>query len=328
MKIDFVMPWVNGNDINWQALRNRYCENPATLDESRYREWDVLKYWFRAVEKYAPWVDKIHFVTCGQWPDWLNADHPKLRLVDHKDYIPKEYLPTFNSRTIELNFHRIPDLAEHFVYFNDDMYLNAPVTPEDFFVNGLPCDRAVMQQIIPGTVCDPHIHAVCNIMALINTHFNKREVLKKNPWKWYNLKYGKGLVKSLVNTPGPQFSCFANSHIPSSMRRSTFEEVWDLEQAYLDAVCRNKFRTLGGVNQYIMSYYNLCKGTFVPRKASFGTCYSIGRNNNAMYRDIKTGRHKVICLNDHADLKNFEEEKAKLIAVFQEAFPEKSTFER
>jgi hypothetical protein len=59
------------------------------------------------VEKYAPWVNRVFFITCGQCPPWLNRNHPKLRLVDHKDFIPLEYLPTFNSMTIELNLHRI-----------------------------------------------------------------------------------------------------------------------------------------------------------------------------------------------------------------------------
>jgi len=72
------------------------------------------------VEQFAPWVRKIHFVTCGQKPEWLNADHPKLSLVNHSDYIPQQFLPTFNSSLIEIYLHRIPDLTEHFVYFNDD----------------------------------------------------------------------------------------------------------------------------------------------------------------------------------------------------------------
>ena len=66
-------------------------------------------------------------------------------IVKHEDYIPEEFLPTFQSRTIDMNFHRIKDLSEHFVYFNDDMFLINPTTKEDFFVNGLPCDSAVMK---------------------------------------------------------------------------------------------------------------------------------------------------------------------------------------
>ena len=106
----------------------------------RYREWDTLRYWFRAVEKYAPWVNQVYFVTCGHVPKWLNMDAPKLHFVRHQDYIPEQYLPTFSSHPIELNLHRIEGLSEHFVYFNDDFYLTAPVQETDFFVNGLPCD--------------------------------------------------------------------------------------------------------------------------------------------------------------------------------------------
>ena len=98
----------------------------------------TLKYWFRGVENYAPWVKQIHFVTCGHLPEWLNINHPKIHIVNHKDYIPEQYLPTFSSHVIELNMHRIPGLSEHFVNFNDDVFLTQPVKPEDFFQDGKP----------------------------------------------------------------------------------------------------------------------------------------------------------------------------------------------
>lgn len=133
--IDFVILWVDDQDPIWIEDKNKYKgqQGNHTNNEVRYRDWQNLKYWFRAVEKYAPWVGKIHFVTCGQKPEWLNINHPKLNLVDHKDYIDEKYLPTFSSHVIELNLHRIPDLTEKFVYFNDDMFLNDYVKPEDFF---------------------------------------------------------------------------------------------------------------------------------------------------------------------------------------------------
>lgn len=327
MKIDFVIPWVDGNDPQWQSQRNLYCPQPEALDESRYREWDILHYWFRAVEKYAPWVNRIFFITCGQCPPWLNRDHPKLRLVDHKDFIPQEYLPTFNSMTIELNLHRISELSEHFVYFNDDVFLNRPVCAEDFFIDGLPRDAAIMTNLTPGTVFDPHIHAICNVMAIINTHFRKKTVLRQNPGKWYSLKYGKGLIKNLLNAPGSRFSCFSNPHIATSLRKSSFEAVWQLEPDALDTACRNKFRELNSINQYLIRYYQLCSGSFVPRRADLGICYDIGYNDEAMYRDIRSGNHKLICVNDNVDVQDFEANKARLIAAFQSVLPEKSTFE-
>ena len=112
--IDFVILWVDDQDPIWIEDKNKYKgqQGNHTNNEVRYRDWQNLKYWFRAVEKYAPWVRKIHFVTCGQKPEWLNINHPKLNLVDHKDYIDEKYLPTFSSHVIELNLHRIPDLTE------------------------------------------------------------------------------------------------------------------------------------------------------------------------------------------------------------------------
>ena len=111
-KIDFVIAWVDGSDLEWQKEKNKYANPGDTtlqVDASmvRYREWDTLRYWFRAVEKYAPWVNQVYFVTCGHVPKWLNMDAPKLHFVRHQDYIPEQYLPTFSSHPIELNLHRI-----------------------------------------------------------------------------------------------------------------------------------------------------------------------------------------------------------------------------
>lgn len=136
MDIDFVIPWVDGSDPEWRKSKNKYSgkiDEPVDITDARYRDWDILKYWFRGVEKYAPWVHKIYFVTCGQKPDWLNENHEKLILVNHEDYIPREYLPTFSANPIELNFHRIKNLSEHFVYFNDDVFITSKVEPEVFF---------------------------------------------------------------------------------------------------------------------------------------------------------------------------------------------------
>ena len=37
-----------------------------------------LRYSLRSVHLFAPWVRRIHLVTAGQVPEWLNADHPML----------------------------------------------------------------------------------------------------------------------------------------------------------------------------------------------------------------------------------------------------------
>ena len=70
-------------------------------------------------------------------PSWLNVANEKIVVVKHEDFIPKEYLPTFNSHTIELNLHRIKGLSEYFIYFNDDTFILDKLQEKDFFKNGL-----------------------------------------------------------------------------------------------------------------------------------------------------------------------------------------------
>ena len=132
--------------------------------EVRYRDWDTLKYWFRGVEKFAPWVGNIYFVTDDQKPEWLNVDHPKLKWVKHTDFIPKEYLPTFNSHAIFLNLHRIEGISEKFVLWNDDVFLLKDVSPDDFFVNGKPCDYPTLTFF---NMCDFFGHLGLNNMILM-----------------------------------------------------------------------------------------------------------------------------------------------------------------
>ena len=162
--IDFVIPWVDGEDSQWKAERKKYekaflptgfisdkeVSSNGANDDCRYRDFGLLRYWFRSVESFAPWVNKVYFITCGQRPDWLNIHHPKIVCLNHSDYIPEQYLPTFNSNTIELNLHRIDSLSERFVLFNDDVFLLQPVAPDFFFRDGKPVLMADLRY--PGNV--------------------------------------------------------------------------------------------------------------------------------------------------------------------------------
>lgn len=133
--IDFVVTWVDETDPNWVKQKNIFIEqcDKRLNKEARYRDWGFFKYWFRSVEKYAPWVNKIFLITEGHLPQWINIHHPKLVHIRHCDYISAEFLPTFNSNVIELNLANIDELSEHFVLFNDDIFINAPVQQTDFF---------------------------------------------------------------------------------------------------------------------------------------------------------------------------------------------------
>lgn len=55
-----------------------------------------------------------------------------LKVIDHTQVIPTRFLPVFNSNVIEWYIDKIPGLSDQFVYFNDDIIFNNPVSPKDF----------------------------------------------------------------------------------------------------------------------------------------------------------------------------------------------------
>ena len=134
-KIDFVILWVDGNDEVWLKEKCNY-QNTEFNTINRFRDFDNLQYLFRGIEKYAPWVNNIFFITYGHLPKWLDTSNPKLKIITHKEFIPHEYLPTYNSNVIEMHLHRIKDLAEQFVVFNDDLFILNKLENLDFFENG------------------------------------------------------------------------------------------------------------------------------------------------------------------------------------------------
>lgn len=68
-KIDFVVTWVDGNDDDWLREKNKYLpnENDTSCSDNRYRDWELMRYWFRGIEKYAPWVNQIFFCDLGAY---------------------------------------------------------------------------------------------------------------------------------------------------------------------------------------------------------------------------------------------------------------------
>lgn len=227
MDIDVVIPWVDPTDKEWQASKNKFLKdlNNDKVDnsENRFRDWDNFKYVFRGIDKFMPWVHKIYFITCGQVPDWMNKEaDDRLVIVNHSDYIPKEYLPTFSSHPIELNLHRIKELSEHFIYLNDDYFVINETSPEDFFVDGLPCDYALEDPITPDHK-DIFNNILINNMVLLNSHYDRRTVLKEQKKKFYSMCDKKAFVTNMCFRPLKRNHFFGlhYSHLASNILKST-----------------------------------------------------------------------------------------------------------
>ena len=327
-KIDFVLTWVDGSDPDWLAQRRKYQPGRGTdAGESRYRDWDNLQYWFRGVEKFAPWVNKIYFVTWGHVPKWLNTAHEKIQIVKHEDFMAPAYLPTFNINSIELNLHRIKGLSEHFVFFNDDMFLIDSVRPEDFFKNGFPCDCCIETALVQDNIRNPFANILMNDAALANMHYNKKEVIKKQAKKWFSPAYGAMLFRNVLMLPYREFSSFKYSHLPSPFLKATYWKVWDEEGAVLDEVCKNRFRTVFDVNQYVMKYWQYMEGKFTPQSSKLGRFYTIGKHDQQIHHTIRRQACKMICLNDDVNVGDFDKQKKEIQRSFEVIFPEKSSFE-
>lgn len=335
MNIDFVVLWLDSNDPNWQKDYAEYSPHSEFGKGSvRFRDHDTFKYWFRAVENYAPWVHKVFLVTNGKFPDWINKDCPKLVLVEHADYIPKELLPTFNSCVIENFLNRINGLSEHFVYFNDDFYLNSPVKPEYYFKNGLPCDNNKETCFNVPIYTKEDRFGICLTMltciGLINGHFNRWKTVLQSPKRWFGLHLGlKGILMSCLLAKQRLFIGFTNYHIEQAFLKSILDEVWMEEGTFISEKC-TRFRTDVSAMQYLFRYWQFASNKFYPKKRSRAFFFL---NNKDVIKDIERTmmeeKCKSFCLNDSVFCsdEDYEYLKANLPLLFEKKFPKKSLFE-
>lgn len=328
--IDFVVTWVDQNDKLWRAEKARYSgkqEIKGSADTAaRYRDAGLLKYWFRGVEQFAPWVRKIHFVTAGQKPDWLDENNPKLILVNHKDFISPEYLPTYNSVVIERYMHKIPGLADHFVYFNDDFFIIRPVSPERFFNNGLPCDIAIFQY---NPSWSQYYVTLKNNIRLINSHFSKKDVINENREKWYTDIYGKrGRINRRLKFYN-KFITLRTHHNAQPYLKSTFTEVWDAFGEELKETSNNRFRHKTDYTPELFRTWQICKGNFEPYDTYSDTkMFPLLLRPKKAIEAIRNQSYSLICLNDNDHVKDYELLMKHIREAFQEILPDKSSFEK
>lgn len=331
-KIDFVVLWVDGNDPKWLAEKNRckgIIETNSGNAANRYRDWDLLKYWFRGVETNASWVNKIHFVTYGHLPEWLDINHPKLNIVKHEDIIPEKYLPTFNSNVIQYYLTNIKGLTDRFIMFDDDQFILKKVESTEFFCGDKICDEYGENLIYPSQPNDPYPHSLLNNIQIVNKHYNKMQVYKKHPFKYFNLKYGlKNNIKTLCLLPWNDFAGFYNPHICQCYTKKHYDLFWKYCKEFLEENSYNQFRKRTDLTTFLIRYIALLEGDFVPRKHSFGIRMELGKNNKKIYEALINRKYKVLCINDSSMDIDFDTTKKELIECFEKIYPNKSKFEK
>lgn len=284
--IDLVIPMVFPQDPQWQA---RYAaasgKSSFANNHVRFRSWGTEELLVRCCLKYMPWLRTIHILLASesQVQDWMKPmsnrrNTPKINLVYHRDFIPALHLPCFNVNTIEMFLHKIPFLAEHFIYSNDDFFPLSPLAESDFFRDGLPCQH-MTEKPYPT---DPNVFH----------------------------RFVKGGLDMVAADFGKQYTdtWIRGSHSMQPMLRSTVEEVCT---RHADRISKSfSFRRSDrNFNQYIFPYYQHLSGKYVdyePRHAYVGPKATTAQVE-AYLRKPNLG---IVCLNDNESIADWEQRAA------------------
>jgi hypothetical protein len=308
--IDLVYLWVDGSDPKWlekkQLFTNAPIKNSETDAVGRYANNDELKYSLRSAEKHAPWIRNIFIVTDNQKPEWLDTDHPKIKVIDHKDIMPSEILPTFNSSVIEYFLYKIPGLSEHFLFANDDMFFNADLQPDYFFAkDGYPI--VYLKRKILGKW-----HHMLKVMIVRNIGQYRRMVI--DSMNLIEQKFGK-IYSGLPH------------HNIDSFRKSDYRKA--VEEVFNEQVEKSqphRTRTYGDLHRSAFSYYTLAIGhahlKYVGRKEA--SRILIYKHNFTEY--INRYHPLLFCLNDDQYTSNKQRQQVK--PFLESLFPVKSAFEK
>jgi len=309
MDIDLVYLWVNGNDPKWIAKRKACIGDLSKAEENckgRYVDNEELKYSLRSVEKYAPWIRKIFIVTDNQIPRWLETAHPKIQIVDHTDILPAECLPCFNSVVIEHHLHRIPGLSEHFLYANDDMYINRPVTPGDFFAeDSLPKIRLNRRPLRKWIFLFKTKVLGIRLRNYVQTIHNAALLVERKYGTYYSGK---------------------THHNIDAYLRSSYEHTRQVFDKEISATLSNHVRASNDIQRNIYSYVPLAEKRAHKCYVTQHTSFRLHIDNRKLYEKFERYKPMLFCMND-SQFAN-DEDREYAIDFLCKLFPDKSQFEK
>ena len=309
--IDLVYLWVDGNDPEWQAKRNaffgRKVENSSSNFNGRYVNNDELKFSLRSVERYAPWIRKVFIVTDNQKPKWLDISNPKIQIIDQNDILPDKSLPCFNSNVLEHFLYKVPNLSEHFLLSNDDMFFNKTVLPTTFFAkDGFPIIRL-------------------NRKPFRRFRWFLREQIFKKPHKLYSkaLFNAAELVKHKF---GVFYNGLPHHNLDSYLKSECLRVAEHIFKNEIDLTKMNHFRSANDIQRIVYSYVALAEKRGHLQYVSSKESLHVHIQKDRHYEKLKKFNPTFFCMNDteYAD----DNDRMKLKMWLSTRFPEKSKFEK
>lgn len=309
--VDAVYTWVNGEDPDWIESKNRTEAGIAGVEyhgeanhDARFRSRDELKYSLRSLEMYAPWFRHIYIVTAGQIPEWLNVDHPKIKLVDHHDIYPNaSYLPTFNSNSIISRLHHIEGLSEHYVYINDDVFFGRPLTKDRFFM------PSGIAKVSPSKNRRPFGSPTAHDEPHLNLTRNMRTLLEE--------EFGVTISRAIKHTPHPQ------------LRSVHFEMETKFPEAY-EQTWSSRFRHHQDiVADQLHHYYAQIIGRAVPTNLRYNYINILDDQYRGTMQNTLRLRHRdTFCINDAPVDGAIPIPDEEVNNFLESYFPVKSDFEK
>jgi hypothetical protein len=297
--VDVVYTWVDDTDPAWQSRRDAALaaqDRPLMAQaagSSRFANHDELRYSMRSLHQHAPWVRRIWLVTDDQVPPWLDTCHDRVRLVDHKELFGGHgRLPTFNSHAIESRLHHIDGLAEHFVYFNDDVFVGRPLAPHRFFQpNGLSKLFPSRGKVDPGPAGEGDL-------ASTAAGKNNRELIARD--------FGRHLTYKM-------------KHVPHPLRRDVLAEMDARYAPELERTAGNVFRDPSDVSLVSSAYhyYALATGrAAIDRIRSAYVSLAACDARAQLGRILLRREQDVFCVNDEDGTPEQREERHRLLHGF------------
>lgn len=232
MQIDAVITWVDSSDEVWRSKINQYLDKKVNWDNkkasTRYNSINEIEISIISILKFATFVKNIYVVTDSQKPKGFFELKKKatdlgvnLELIDHKVLFRgyEKYLPVFNSQTIETMLFRIPNLSEHFIYFNDDFFLIRETNTNDFFKDSYPLLRGKWKEY------DENI-------------WHKKAVNFRKKKRMFSHRYAKEDTAKLLS-----FDKYFNiHHTPYPLRKSTIQKFFETNPRLLEKNIEHRFR--------------------------------------------------------------------------------------
>lgn len=315
--VDVVYTWVNHQDAAWANAYQKY--KSATYSEkitdfdthvsddakaiSRFHSIDELRFSLRSVSKNMPWIRKIHVFTNCQVPSWLKNDHPGVCWVDHSAVIPKEYLPTFSSHVIESYLHHIPDLAQQFIYLNDDVFI-AKKLDKDFFFHSNGISRSFLESygMVSGVVRigDPdYLNASRNSSKLIMEAF--------------------GVVPTRLH-----------QHTAFALRKDVLKEIEERWAVAFHTFRRNRFRSPTDINltSFLYHHYAINAGKAIDEKINIALVKQLDVRWKNRLAKIPSQNVETICINEGGSGTPSWDWHACVTEFLTESYPIKAKWEK